>query len=333
VDQVRVPVVRHFQKGRAVYVGTLTAALARKITFADHYPPAPGRSGYQRPPDPKRAQAFAQYVKKDPAGFMTPVLLNARTPMTFVPTDVADEVGHLLLEDGMSVVIVDGQHRILGVEAYLGNDDHPVPFMMFDHLDMESEQQLFITINREQKRVSMSHVHFVARGTDTMAEIVSRLESDPASPWYGRVNLIGAKGTKRPVSLQSLRAAQEALLQSGEVKYLPVADQYQIALSFWETVADIWPEAWGSVRGSLLTKSIGTLAVAKMGGYLLQRCLVQKNGRLSLNREKLAALLQRASEVNWMNDGPFQGYAGRHGADLVKNHLDSLIFRNGLSGE
>lgn len=326
MEPVCVPVVRHFQKGHAVYVGTLTAALARSITFADHYPPAPGRTGYQRPPDPKRAQAFAQYLKQDPAGFMTPVLLNARTPVLFVPHKECPDVGHLLIKEGSSAVIIDGQHRTLGVEAYLGFDEHPVPFMLFDQLDMDSEQHLFITINREQKRVSMSHVHFVARGNDCMAEIVSRLESDPVSPWYGRVNLIGAKGTKRPVSLQSLRAAQEALLQSGEVKYLSPTEQYTLAVIFWRTVALVWPEAWEATRGSLLTKSIGTLAVAKMGGYLLPRCLLQEDGVTTLNEDLLAAFLRRAASVNWMSDGPFQGYAGRHGADLVKNYLDSLIF-------
>lgn len=307
-------------------MGHLLSEQARNVIFADHYPPASGRAGYQRPPDTKRAQSFARYIKEEPAGFMTPILLNARRDVRFVSVGGCSEIGHLYLEDGAAVAIVDGQHRSLGVLEYLEDQCWPIPFMLFDMLPVEQEEQLFIVINREQKRVSMSHVHFVARQHDPMAELVARLESDPDSPWYRRVNLVGAKGTKRPVSLQSLRSAMEALFQAGEVKAFSSEQKYDLALKFWWVVARVWPEGWNAPRNSLLTKSMGTLAVAKLGGYLLPRCLGAGGDPAWLDEERLSGYLGRAAHVNWMSHGTFQGYSGRHGADLVKQHLDEMIF-------
>ena len=70
---------------------------------------------------------------------------------------------------------------------------------------------------------------------------------------------------------------------------------------------------------------MGTLAVCKLGGYLLPQCL-NRNDDLSLNKEKLYTILLKAKDVNWMNNGDFKGFSGRQGSDLVKNHLDSIIF-------
>lgn len=331
MQPVRIPVVRHRQRGLCVYMGHLTAELAGLVTFADHYPPAPGRVGYQRPPDTKRAQAFARHLLEDQAGFMTPILLNARTPVSFEPVADDSDLGHLVVTNATSLAIVDGQHRTLGVKGDQRFLTHPVPFMLFNELDIDIEQNLFVTINREQRRVSMSHVRFVSRADDPLSEFVVRLESDPDSPWFHRVNLVGAKGTRRTVTLQSLRTAMEALLQAGEIKALPLDSQYQIALGFWKVVASVWPAAWESHRKSLLTKSLGVLAVAKMGGYLLPRCLRHDAEGVALDTAELARYLMRAGEINWMSDGSFQGFAGRHGADLAKDRLDALVFGQGAS--
>src|SRR3954451_14266812 len=85
-EYVAIPVVRHVQKGVTCYVGHLTAAESKRITFADSYPPNPeeGRLGYQRLPNPKRAKDFAEYLKHDDSGFMTPNLPNSRHPLGVV---------------------------------------------------------------------------------------------------------------------------------------------------------------------------------------------------------------------------------------------------------
>lgn len=170
----------------------------------------------------------------------------------------------------------------------------------------------------------MSHVHFVGHKNDMLSELVIRLESDPDSPWYHNVNLVGARGTKRPVSLQSLRASLQELLQSGEVKMLDIEKQYQLAVDFWNVVAEVWPEAWQATRNSLLKKAMGTLAVSKLGSYLIPLVLNRETG--VIDQERLRVYLKRAENVNWMSDGDFKGYSSRYASDMVKAKLDSLIF-------
>jgi DGQHR domain-containing protein len=327
---ISIPVVRHYQKGRTCYTGHMTAEEAAKVTFADSYPPEPseGRLGYQRPPDQRRGHLFGEYLKFDEAGFMTPILLNARGKLKFIPADGQSNLGVLEVPERRMIAKVDGQHRGIGVEQYSGDPLYPVPFMMFEDLDTEIEQQLFIRINREQKKVSMSHVYFAGREDDELSELVTRMESDPESPWFHKVNLIGAKGLGRSVSLQSLRDGLEALFSSGQVKALTAEEKYKLALHFWAAIAQTWPAAWNNPRRHLLTKSIGMIALSQLGGDLLPLCL---NGRGSdpdkiLDATKLKSYLNKAASVDWASDADFHGIAGRGGAKVVKDQLDALIF-------
>ncbi|MBX7112680.1 MAG: DGQHR domain-containing protein [Dehalococcoidia bacterium] len=328
MDVFEIPVVRHFQKGRACYTGHMTAAESAALTFADHHPPSPGqgRLGYQRPPDQKRGKAFGDYLKTNEAGFMTPLLLNARGGVEFRALPDRPNVGHILVRRDQRIAKIDGQHRGIGVEEHLGDPGYPVPFLMFDDLDPSLEQRLFIDINKEQKKVSMSHV--LALGDDELADMVKRLESDPESPWYEKVNLIGARGLGRPVNMQSLRAGLEDLLRAGPVKQLSIEERYQVAKTFWHTVARTWPEAWGNPRKHLLTKSIGMIAVSELGGDLIPMCLTGRGGSEAsvLDESKLEEFLSRAGDFDWSSGGELQGIAGRGGAKIVKDRLDARIF-------
>lgn len=327
---VQIPAVRHYQKGRTCYTGHMSAEESARLTFADSYSPdpRPGRLGYQRPPDERRAKSFGTYLHDDDAGFMTPLLLNARGGVKFIEVVPGSDLGHLQIAGEQSIAKIDGQHRGIGAEQHLGDPGYPIPFMLFDDLDTKLEQELFIAINREQKKVSMSHVHFVGREDDELAELVIRLESDPESPWYHKVNLIGARGTGRPTSLQSLRSGLEDLLDSGTIKARTLDERYEIARSYWQVVSEVWPDAWQNPRGHLLTKSIGMIALSQLGRDVLPQCL---NGRGSppghiLDRARVAEVLGRASHVDWSSRGDFQGIAGRGGAKIVKDQLDRMIF-------
>ncbi|MEX2237889.1 MAG: DGQHR domain-containing protein [Dehalococcoidia bacterium] len=329
-DLITVPVVRHHQKGRVCYTGHMTAEQSAEITFADHYPPEPSerRLGYQRPPDQRRARLFGEYLLLDEAGFMTPILLNARGKLEFVPSAERSNIGILRIPRRRFIAKVDGQHRGIGVEQHAGDPLFPVPFMMFEDLDTELEQRLFIKINREQKKVSMSHVYFVDREEDEFSELVTRLESDPKSPWFHKINLIGARGLGRSVSLQSLREGLVDLFSSGQVKALTTEERYWIALNFWQVVSEVWRDAWNNPRKNLITKSIGMIALSKLGGDLLPQSL---NGRGSdptqiLDVHKMRAYLDKASSIDWASDGDFKGVAGRGGANHVKDILDKMIF-------
>jgi len=114
------------------------------------------------------------------------------------------------------------------------------------------------------------------------------------------------------------------LFQSGEIKALNFNQKYEIATGYWNIVSEVWPDAWQATKNSLIKKTMGTLALSKLGGFLVVECLNRKTKELDL--VKLKNLLLRASHINWMSNGEFNGISGRKGADVVKNKLDEIIF-------
>lgn len=326
METIKLSVIKSIQKGTIVYSGFLKLEEAKLLTFTDDYPPREGRIGYQRPPQQKRIKDFANYVNNNQSGYITPILLNSRSKITFM-SNSNNHFGIIELPAEPCLSLVDGQHRTLGV-IHLNDASVEIPFMLLDNLGTSIEQELFITINREQKKVPMSHVKFIDRDSAPTTKIAVLLEQDENSPWFKKVNLVGLRGTNRPVSLDSLSSALKELLQSGEIKAMDIEDQYLIARDYWDVVSSVWHEAWEAPKTkSLLRKSMGTLAISKLGGYIIPQCLDRENNKL--DREKLFELLSRAKHLNWANDGDFRGFSGRQGADLVKNELDSAIFDTG----
>lgn len=326
-----IPVVRHVQKGTTCYLGHMTAEQSKILTFADHYPPKPeeGRLGYQRVPTPRRAKAFAGYLQHNDAGFMTPILLNARHDLDFVTTS---DQGHgvITLRPGQRLAKIDGQHRGMGVEEFQPDLTFPVPFMLFERLADDVEQQLFVMINREQKRVSMSHVLYVHQESDEHDELTSiamRLSEDDRSPWYRRINVIAATGTGLSVTLQGIRDGLELLLGSGRAKLLSEDQKYMVAATFWRAVADTWPDAWQQPKKHALTKAIGLLGLSKSGSYIVLDCLTNSDEPDDvIDAPKLQSIIARAKAVDWSTTGQFEGFGGRGGADRVSDTLDKYFF-------
>jgi DGQHR domain-containing protein len=329
VELIPIPVVRHSQKGLTCYVGHMPAWMAREVTFADSFPAdeANGRLGYQRQPNHKRAKAFADYLAHTDSGFMTPILLNSRQPLDFRSAD-GSSTGEIVVAKGQRFAKIDGQHRGLGIEEYLDDDDYAVPFMMFDQLDSDLEQQLFVAINREQKRVSMSHVLYVESEGDELTSIAQRLNDDDRSPWHRKVNLIGSTGTGLSVTLQGLRDGLEYLFAAGRTKVLPEDNKYVIAREFWSAVADTWPGAWALPKKHLITTAVGILGLSKSGSFIVVDCLTgEADPEDSIDRQHLRELLGKARSVDWRRgDGQFAGLGGRGGADRVADALDGYVF-------
>jgi len=328
---ITVPVVRMVQKGRACYLGTFTAEQSAVYTFADSYPPDPanGRLGYQRAPNDHRAKDFAGYLKSFDSAFMTPILLNSREPLRFSPDAHGSATGVIHLGSDTRLAKIDGQHRGIGVERYLQDPTFPVPFMLFDNLPADAEQELFISINREQKKVAMSHVLYVNSATgqqDLHTDLALRLNEDPASPWYRRINVIGATGTNKTMTLQGVKEGLDLLLAHPKVRAISDDAKYVLARDFWRTVSEIWPDAWAQPRRFMLTKSIGHFGISKSGSFVLASCLTgDDDPEKSLDRPKLRSILALAAGVDWESGGQFAGLGGRGGADRITQELDGYF--------
>lgn len=124
--------------------------------------------GNQRPLDPKRLKAIANFIMSDEMSFPTSILIAANIDRdggivekhddrwTVEKTNTAD-VFNLVIPDKVSSLIIDGQHR-LNAFNYADSSCKEIELVCSIFLDLPNPYQayLFATINGNQKRVDKS---------------------------------------------------------------------------------------------------------------------------------------------------------------------------------
>lgn len=104
--------------------------------------------------------------------------------------------------------IIDGQHRLWAFDNTSQFDDFELPVVAFVGLDISWQAYLFWTINIKPKRINASlafDLYPLLRGEDWLdraeghaiyretraQELTEILWSNPQSPWYDRINMLG----------------------------------------------------------------------------------------------------------------------------------------------
>src|SRR3990170_8599644 len=184
------------------------------------------REGYQRPLTLSRLRQVSTYLREEEGVLPTSLLLCIRQPdhASFERAEIdsaCGEPGMLTIPAGVTMWLVDGQHRLFGLERALTKDkadwvaDYPVPVTIIDGIDAYEEMRYFHVVNTRQKGVPTDVVdrHLLtmreAEGTALLEREGERsylrgratmfcdvLNSDPASPWYGTIIMPGEK--RRP---------------------------------------------------------------------------------------------------------------------------------------
>lgn len=116
------------------------------------------------------------------------------------------------------IQVIDGQHRLWAFEDRSIDAKFELPVVAFHGLDISWEAYLFWTINMQPKKINASLAYdmypllrtqewlerseegyFIYRETRAQ-ELVETLWSNPQSPWYHYINMLGEPGMKRMVS-------------------------------------------------------------------------------------------------------------------------------------
>jgi DGQHR domain-containing protein len=109
------------------------------------------------------------------------------------------------------IEVIDGQHRLWAFENQLDDDRFQLPVVAFVGLDISWQAYLFWTINIKPKRINASlafDLYPLLRTEDWLErfqgvsvyretraqELTEALWSYPASPWRGRINMLGEPG-------------------------------------------------------------------------------------------------------------------------------------------
>lgn len=270
--------------------------------------------GIQRPLIPKRVKEISSYVRTIDACFPTGVIIavpakcielnedaNEMTISNYMDSD-NDEENVLYRRIAR---VLDGQHRLAGLEDYEGDFD--INVSIFVDADIADQANIFSTVNLAQTKVSKSLAYDLfdlmkSRSPQkTCHNIAVALDREPKSPFYKMIKRLGAATTGRTGETLTQAAFIEPLLQmmsenpmqdrdcylrdnkpkkveEGKQKKYPFQHMFvdekdfdiaDILWHYFDAAKDRWPSAWESRdRGVMLNRTNGYRALIRFLGYL-----------------------------------------------------------------
>jgi len=346
------------------FVGVIQADVLRQIAFADirrlerESKELEKYSGIQRPLSPQRVKEISNYVKEVDATFPNSLILAISS------NDIVAQSGHKLVLNVREDVakIIDGQHRLAGLQSLISPFDLPVS--IFVDLDIEDQASIFSTINSTQTKVTKSLVYDLFELSSrrspqkTCHDIAKSVNRDPASALYERIKMLGRNpeldGTilyKAPLTQaafiegllpliidrketnQALRGQELAPLSEEEQRHLVfrkyyIADEDWVILrilsNYFTAVRQVFSAEWKD-KDNLISRAIGYGAL-----MLLLADLVQVGERnADLQQSFFEALLSRASGKINFSFAPVGKYgASGQGKNDLYNDLKWNILGN-----
>lgn len=167
--------------------------------------------GIQRTPSKKRIDEIAEYVKYKDASFPTSVVIaidlnEESNTESKTERNVKIEDGKLLIKKSQKIAqIIDGQHRLLGLQKAIESDglfaDNSIKFQLpvtiFIDMDIENQSMVFATINKAQTKVNKSLVFDLYDFATTRSpyrtshNIVRILNERKESPFKDKIKMLG----------------------------------------------------------------------------------------------------------------------------------------------
>jgi len=156
--------------------------------------------GIERPLNRKRVAELKEYVGTLDASFPSSIILAIASEDTEYDPLPQFRGGTLRIKNEPDVAkVLDGQHRIAGLEDYDG-DGFEVIVTLFVDMQLEDQAMIFATINLEQTKVNKSlayDLYEYARERSpfkTAHDIVRLLDKREGSPFKGRIKVLGTAG-------------------------------------------------------------------------------------------------------------------------------------------
>ncbi|MDQ3816153.1 MAG: DGQHR domain-containing protein [Acidobacteriota bacterium] len=285
------------------YIGTIDAKDLVDISYADvrriEERDIEKILGIQRPLVDQRVKEIKEYVHTVDASFPTSIIIA-------IPSEHAefdeDNLVMNVTRDKDVAKIIDGQHRIAGLEGYEGIFHLNVT--VFVDMDIEDQAMVFATINLKQTKVGKSLAYDLYEYTKgrspqkTCHNIVKFLNSRDESPFKNKIKILGTATGKAEESITQAAFVERLLsyICANQIEALKDRDLIQrnikprrateaesrklifrnmfldnkdaeitkIIWNYFKAVEWKWPRAWREVvRGNILNKTTGFGALMK----------------------------------------------------------------------
>ncbi len=178
------------------YLCAIPASILLKVVKQS--PRSKGGDGVQRDMQQERINKISKYCSDPDAIFPTPIVVSVEKGAKVR----LDEEHHTVImyeDDGIIGDVIDGQHRLWGIEGSKYADQFILPVVLMFDLTLEEKAYIFSTINSNQRRVDPSLIFdlFEVANTrspqKTVHEIARIMNSSKTSPFYNRLKMLGKK--------------------------------------------------------------------------------------------------------------------------------------------
>jgi DGQHR domain-containing protein len=213
------------------------------------------------------------------------VLLFTPEKLEFQPLKGMERAGNLLEPRG-DFLIIDGQHRLAGLQFYLREHDADhhveVPVVVFDGKTSEFATEMFVVINSTHTRINKSHLidlyERIEWGTDPekkyAASLVRALYEENDSPLQYHINMLGGRS-------QQDMWINQAQIFSEVYKLLKRKDSvhrfrdgrgwsrdrgYGMLRDVLKAVRGAFGAAWGDNKRYMVTRDVSLEAMVRLCG-------------------------------------------------------------------
>ena len=304
--------------------------------------------GIERPLNRKRVSEIKQYVTTVDATFPSSVILAVDS------TNSEYDEGVLFLKNDRDVAkVLDGQHRIAGLEDYPG-DDFELLVTIFVDIDVETQAEIFTIINLEQTKVNKSLAYDLFEYAKqrspqkTAHDIALLLHRTKGRPFEGKIKLLGTASDRGETISQALFVdalldllsdnppRDRDLLKRGKTpkRATPAEEQFlifknmflderdaELARELWNyfgAVEDRWGDYWREVKpGHVLNRTTGFRGLMQFLPFAYHH--IARPGQVP-SREKFKEIFNRV-RLEGYDITPENYPPGTSGPTQLRKHL------------
>lgn len=253
--------------------------------------------GIERPLSPTRVKELKRYVRTIDATFPTSIIL----AVSSADATYYEKTNTMEIKDDKEVAhIIDGQHRIAGLDGYAGKE-FQLNVVLFIDMELEDQAMVFATINLKQTKVSKSLVYDLyefakSRSPQKTCHNIARLlNKTENSPFKHKIKILGVATGKEKETLTQARFVENLMELITDD---PMGDQDSIkrgkkpekakgidldrlvfrnlfleekdaiiartVWNYFKAVEGKWPRAWSEAKqGNILNRSNGFSALMR----------------------------------------------------------------------